>query len=237
MRRTENPQELAFVLDNDMLLTPTEQDENGNGTIEPEEDISEPGEPYDITGVPLMGTTVFEQPASDDAITYDKWGTWISAYAPIRNGSGSAVAILGIDMRADQFLVMTGSILSPTRLALILLGVTLVAGSFLIFFWRRRLRLLQRLDAQRIALVTIASHKLGGPIATIRWWVEALSDGTAANRKQSDEARTELQNAVERLSDVTQHLDDATTMDGTDLDLWQHLAEETKREIDARKTP
>jgi len=31
----------------------------------------------------------------------DKWGTWVSAYGPIRNSSGDVVGGLGIDFRAD----------------------------------------------------------------------------------------------------------------------------------------
>jgi len=40
----------------------------------------------------------FDHPTADTEPATDKWGTWLSGYAPIRDKRGRAVAILGVDM-------------------------------------------------------------------------------------------------------------------------------------------
>jgi signal transduction histidine kinase len=40
-------------------------------------------------------------PVEEPRIYSDDWGTWLSAFAPIKNSSGETVAILGLDIEAD----------------------------------------------------------------------------------------------------------------------------------------
>ena len=40
--------------------------------------------------------------AADDAITHDRWGYFLSGYAPVKNGDG--LYLVGLDMRADEAL-------------------------------------------------------------------------------------------------------------------------------------
>jgi len=40
-------------------------------------------------------------PSSDKSVTYDKWGSWISGYAPLRDASGKTIAIVGVDMSSS----------------------------------------------------------------------------------------------------------------------------------------
>jgi len=61
------------------------------------------GEEYDVSEYPQMQLT-FERPIADEEITIDKWGVWLSAYAPIYDEEGTAVAILGMDMDAGNVL-------------------------------------------------------------------------------------------------------------------------------------
>ena len=44
--------------------------------------------------------TDFGKPFVDKDFTYDHWGSWLSAFGPITNSSGKAVAMLGVDMSA-----------------------------------------------------------------------------------------------------------------------------------------
>lgn len=81
MRKTDNPNELQFVAD-------AEEDPKL---------VSRPGDPYDTTETPEM-RRAFGGPAADLEPTRDKWGCWLSGYAPIKNKSGGSDAILGMDM-------------------------------------------------------------------------------------------------------------------------------------------
>lgn len=76
----KNGQEIHFVLDSDPD-TP-----------------AEPGEVYSVPVPALLEG--FNKPSSDRELFVDKWGTFMSGYAPLSGGGGRY--IIGIDMRADE---------------------------------------------------------------------------------------------------------------------------------------
>lgn len=59
------------------------------------------GERYDVSGMADM-QRAFDGPSVDREPVGDKWGVWLSGYAPIYNRQGQAVAIIGIDISADS---------------------------------------------------------------------------------------------------------------------------------------
>jgi two-component system cell cycle sensor histidine kinase/response regulator CckA len=110
------------------LLVDSETDYDHNGHIEGErEKRTVPGELYDSITPALTrafrGETVF-----DETIIADRWGTWVSAFAPLHNASGAVEGVLGIDFDAGQWVARRAS----ARLAwLWLLGgaVLLLSGT------------------------------------------------------------------------------------------------------------
>lgn len=60
-----------------------------------------PGDEYDGSRFPEM-VEGFEESSADKRIDADEWGASLSAYTPIRDGSGESVALLGVDMAADD---------------------------------------------------------------------------------------------------------------------------------------
>ncbi len=66
-------------------------------------DITLPGEEYNASDLPQMQEG-FLAPTADKEITEDKWGNWLSGYAPIKNSQGETVALLGVDVAADEAL-------------------------------------------------------------------------------------------------------------------------------------
>ena len=73
--------EIRFVLDSDRT---------------PEQAL--PGSAYEEE-VPRLRTG-FLRPAADEEITQDRWGYFLSGYAPVKNGAGRL--LVGLDMRADE---------------------------------------------------------------------------------------------------------------------------------------
>jgi len=63
------------------------------------------GEHYDISPFPQM-KLAFDAPSVDKELTVDKWGVWLSSYAPIYNSQGEAVAIVGLDVSATSIYQM-----------------------------------------------------------------------------------------------------------------------------------
>lgn len=100
MRRSpQGGDAVEFVMSNLTYKPFEELDENGNGVLDPEERPVQPGEPFDPSHVPelLRG---FEEPTADR--TYDatdEWGVSLSGYAPVRNRTGKAIAVLGVDIK------------------------------------------------------------------------------------------------------------------------------------------
>ena len=60
-----------------------------------------PGRPYNAYRIPDLWLG-FQGPSADREVVRDPWGASISGYAPIRNSSGEAVALLGVDVYDQQ---------------------------------------------------------------------------------------------------------------------------------------
>ncbi len=58
-------------------------------------------ERYDVSQMPEM-RMAFDGPIVDREPTADKWGMWLSGYAPIYNRLGQAMAIVGLDISAKS---------------------------------------------------------------------------------------------------------------------------------------
>lgn len=78
-------------------------DKNNDGKIEDYERAVEYGEEYDVTELPEM-KKAFSGPSADYEISCDSWGCWLSGYAPIFDSSGKAVAVLGVDIPAENII-------------------------------------------------------------------------------------------------------------------------------------
>lgn len=72
-----------------------------------------------------------DQPKVDDAFATDSFGTWLSAFAPIRNAEGTAVALLGVDADARN----VTSKLNHLKIGGILAMGLALAVAALISFW------------------------------------------------------------------------------------------------------
>jgi len=116
MVRGDRPGVYKFAVDASEPL-----DENGDGKISPDEDVSPPGEEYDASDFPEM-LSAFDGPAADKKLTSDKWGSFLSGYAPVYDSGGKAVAIVGIDVTA-QTIVAEQRALQMRILAIFLSGV------------------------------------------------------------------------------------------------------------------
>ncbi len=89
MTATDQPGILQYVVDADPLPQ----------VVTARCPTSFPGDKYDARGIPEM-LSGYNGPSADKKITTDKWGSVISGYAPIRDASGKAVAILCVDADA-----------------------------------------------------------------------------------------------------------------------------------------
>jgi PAS domain S-box-containing protein len=96
MRKTDKEDIWTFVATGNET-----RDKNGNGAIEPEEEQVVVGEEYDVSEFPQM-KTAFSGMTADYDTSCDSWGCYLSGYAPIIDESGNAVAIVGVDVLAED---------------------------------------------------------------------------------------------------------------------------------------
>ncbi len=92
------PHQWAFIVDAD----PDDEDANGDGVISDDEKGARPGMKYDATEIPAMERAL-RGPDADRSFTRDAWGEWMSGYAPIKDPTGKAVAVLGVDVPVTEF--------------------------------------------------------------------------------------------------------------------------------------
>ncbi|MDB6114187.1 MAG: sensor histidine kinase response regulator [Lacunisphaera sp.] len=86
------------------LLVDSETDYDHNGRYEgAREQRTKPGAVYPGVAPALERALGGEQVFEDD-ITTDRWGRWVSAFAPLRDGNGKVEGVLGVDFDANEWL-------------------------------------------------------------------------------------------------------------------------------------
>lgn len=206
MKKTDNPNLLSFVADADLALRDEELDEDKNGIVDENEQASQPGELYDWTDFPKLGTEAFLHPTVDDHVGEDQWGPIISGYAPILGKNGQIIAILGIDMDANEYIKLTRSIFSPIALLLTILASISIGTGATLLFWRKRVENLNRLENERSGLLRLAFHQLGGPLTIINWSLEELEEEGPTSIQRTI---VNIHEGVKRLSEILKMLKSA----------------------------
>lgn len=117
MRTTDEPLKFTFVADADSLNPGLKKDLNQDGLINEEDALNTPGEMYDGSKFPIM-KDASKQVVADFGT--DQWGTFFSGFSPIKNQSGSTVAILGIDVFASKLDELSAQTFSPLVLFVLL---------------------------------------------------------------------------------------------------------------------
>jgi signal transduction histidine kinase len=141
-------------------------------------------EEYDIRMLPNL-PLAFSGATADQGINADKWGRWISGYAPIFDGGKRPIAILGIDLKATDIEKIQQEAIN-TALIYLLIGsiLSLILG---------------RLGAQTI-ISPIAALSAGAKD------IRAKKYGTHINIKRNDELG-ELITAFNDMSDKIGEVD------------------------------
>ncbi len=107
-------------------------------------DYAKTGESYDSPDHDLIIGAQSNATASNEFYT-DKWGTFLSGYAPVTDSKGNVVAVLGVDMRADNVIARENFI--GNTIYLILAISIIIAGCMIAFFSRTIIRDIKKLNA------------------------------------------------------------------------------------------
>lgn len=157
-----------FVLD----TSPT-YDRNGDGKIDESERQSQIGEEIDVSAFPEMIRCFKEKiPTADTDLTVDKWGVWLSGYAPLKDEKGKVVAIVGVNMNLENLMAKEGWLFQISLFGFVAVILTTFLVSILFYrrliFWEQlsRAKELQRRLAE-VSADLIFSLKTDGTISEI----------------------------------------------------------------------
>lgn len=196
-RETGEKNLFEFVADAEML-EPIDID--GNGKIEDIEIPPSPGEDYDVSDIPDI-YTAFEKPIARNDFIVDKWGTFLSGFAPIKNENGDAVAIIGMDVEVGDFnKLVTATLIPFSLLAILLLLILSIQTVSLVRIWKSRVEIFKEIDRQKDELLGIVSHQLATPVSSVKWYIELLLNGDMGALKK------EQAEALETMQEVSLHL-------------------------------
>lgn len=155
-----------------------------NGDWEYVVDAEEDGDDKSYLGDPVEFNFEKEKPEltvprSDSAYTRDSFGTWLSAFAPIRDSSGQAVAVVGVDIAAQRIQVLLRQLLFGDLAAML---VALLLAT---------------------ALAAWLSRKITAPLTELRDFVREIGRGNFSSRLEvtSDDEFGELAAAVNQMAE------------------------------------
>ncbi|HRQ76050.1 MAG TPA: PAS domain-containing protein [Phycisphaerales bacterium] len=159
-----------FILDTPSPFTP---DEQVGGVMELYEDADEAL----LAALREGRATITKQFYSD------QWGTFLSAYVPLRNSAGDQIAVVGIDMTAEDYLAGLAGMKRSALLAVAAAAVLSILGGFAAFRVRlgskrdrdAKERLIQQLRQQKI-IVENSNAVLFRWRAAEGWPVDTVSE-------------------------------------------------------------
>ncbi len=144
---------------------------------------SRPGDFYNAARFPEL-LKAFDQPSADKKLETDEWGKTLSGYAPIRDALGRPIAVLGVDIMADDVYAVYREVL---RRAMIVLGVGLL-----------------------LALIVglLITHRVSGPVNQLMTGTRDIAEGNLHHRVYvaGDDEISELANSF---NDMAQSLEES----------------------------
>src|SRR3989344_8702230 len=126
VRSTEQKGLFTFVADADAIDPYGKIDTNKDGQITDADTLGLPGMEYEIADMDALMEEKYSRPVANSKPYTDKWGSFITGYAPIRDAEGNIEAVIAVDMWADKVYELTNRTFSPIIVFLIFFIVFLI---------------------------------------------------------------------------------------------------------------
>jgi len=100
------------------------KDDNQNGVIDPDEEPAKPGELYNARDNAPNMTKGFQEAIADSAYTEDKWGLFMSGYAPILDSNKQILGLVGVDITFEQIRTLRNAFILQVFLVIVAVILT-----------------------------------------------------------------------------------------------------------------
>lgn len=146
------------------------------------------------------------QPRVDEAYTRDSFGTWLSAFAPVRDSSGRTVAVLGADIESHRIEVLLKQLLVGDLIAmLIALGMATAVAAWL---------------ARKVTL----------PLTELRDFVRTIERGNLSSRLEV-KSKDEFGELAQAINQMAEGLEERESLKGALVDYVRSQAADTKLKL------
>ncbi len=185
-KKASDPTQMEFVADAESINPYVNLDEdptndvdaNGDGIVEPDgaDNLQWPGQDYPEP--PEETFEAYNGPLTNRELYEDAYGQVLTGYAPIKDESGNVVAVIGTDIKVNDFLTVTRQTLYPfLGFILFLVSAIIILSVVLIRLWNKRVAVFAELDRQKDEVMSIVVHQLLTPINAVKWTIELLNSG------------------------------------------------------------
>jgi signal transduction histidine kinase len=181
-------------------------DANGDGKIEPDgaDYLQWPGQDYETP--PEEAFQAYNGAITSKELYEDSYGQVLTGYAPIKDEQGNVIAVLGTDIKVNDFLIVTRQTLYPfLSFILFLISAIVILSGLLIRIWNKRLEVFAELDRQKDEVLHIVAHQLNTPINAVKWVVELLRSGDYSK----EESAKIIEEEAAKLGDLSSMILDA----------------------------
>lgn len=185
-KKSSDPTQMEFVADAESINPYVNLDEdptndvdaNGDGKIEPDgaDNLQWPGQDYPEP--PEETFEAYNGPLTNQELYEDAYGQVLTGYAPIKDKNGNVVAIIGSDIKVNDFLTVTRQTLYPfLSFIIFLVSAIIILSVILIRLWNKRVEIFAEVDRQKDEVMSIVVHQLLTPINAVKWTIELLESG------------------------------------------------------------
>ncbi len=201
------------------LLVDSETDYDHDGVYSGDrESRTEIGEVYD-DGTPALDAAFAGTPTFDDEIVTDRWGTWVSAFHPLRAPDGHVEGVLGVDFSAEAWLdqlarARHACVLQISLALAFLLGISLGIGGLTARLLaardqehdllRRTQEVAESASRAKSEFLASMSHEIRTPLNGVIGMTDLLADSKldADQREFVQIARSSARHLLALISDV-----------------------------------